>query len=228
MSRTLTGLTVLSTRDEGLARELRSLGAEVRVAEVLTYEAVPLEVDPRSFDWIVFTSRRAVAYSGLRLDSGPRIACVGSATAAAVREHGGRVDVVPDRQDAQALVKELLAAGVGEGTRVLFPASEQALSTIEDALCAAGAEVVRVTSYRPVRAASLPAGITVGVDAVLYLAPSAVTAFAELGGDLSLPAVAIGHSTAKALEARGITPRIAPTADRAGLIEALWKLKEGR
>ena len=39
-------LRVLLTRDEGLAAEVRALGAEVRVAAVTRTEPVSVEVDP--------------------------------------------------------------------------------------------------------------------------------------------------------------------------------------
>jgi uroporphyrinogen-III synthase len=224
----LSGLTVLLTRDGGLAEDLSDLGADVRVAEVLRYEAVPVEVDLSGFDWIVFTSRRAVAYSDLPRHCRPKVACVGPATAQAVLDQGGTVDLVPEHHDAAALAGAMIAAGPIAGQRVLFPASEQALSTLEELLESAGAEVVRVTAYRPVPGDRLDPEAAAGADIVVFLAPSAVAAYAQLGGDLTVPAVAIGATTAAALVERGVSPLVAPTADRAGLIAALREFKEQR
>ena len=83
-ARSLDGLRLLLTRDAGLADALRERGAEVEVAEVMRYEAVPVEDDAAGFDWIVFTSRRAVEFWPFPLAEGPRIACVGPETAKAV------------------------------------------------------------------------------------------------------------------------------------------------
>ncbi len=228
MSGMLSGLTVLLTRDEGLAEELRDLGADVRVAEVLSYEAVPFEADPAAFDWIVFTSRRAVAYSALPLDSGPRVACVGPATGEAIRERGGSVDLMPASHNATALADALIAEGSVAGARVLFPASAAALSVIEEKLGAAGAKVTRVTAYRPVLNDAIAPEELLGADVVVFLAPSAVAAFEELLGEFKSPALAIGPTTAAALIERGVTPLTAPTSDRPGLIEALRMFKEQR
>jgi uroporphyrinogen-III synthase len=230
----LAGRTVLLTRDEGLADEVRALGAEVRIVELLRYEPVPGPVDLTAFDWIVFTSRRAVEFldaslgGGPRvagvgsLAGGPRVACVGPETARAAERAGAAVALVPDRHDAESLAEALIARGPVAGLRVLFPCSERALGTIEGLLGRAGAEVVRHVVYRPVPVEAIPVGATDGVDVAVFLSPSAVEAFAGLGGDLhAARALAIGPTTAAALRARGVEPRIAPTADRAGILSAL-------
>ena len=108
MSRGVAGRTVLLTRDEGLADAVRALGAEVILAEVLRHEAVPAEVALSDYDWIVFTSRRAVAFLDAPLDEAPPIACVGRATAEEVERRGGEVALVPDRADARSLAVELV------------------------------------------------------------------------------------------------------------------------
>ncbi len=228
MSGTLSGLTVLLTRDGELAGELCDLGVAVRVAEVLRYEAVACEIDTSEFDWIVFTSRRAVAYSDLPLHGRSKVACVGPATAQAVLDQGGVVDLVPDRHDAAALAQAMIDDGPVVGRRVLFPASEQALPTLSELLESAGALVTRVTAYRPVPVDRLDPEATAGADVVVFMAPSAVAAFKELGGDLTIPALAIGPTTAAALVERGVSPMVASTADRPGLIEALRDFKERR
>jgi uroporphyrinogen-III synthase len=218
----LDGLTVLLTRDEGLADEVRALGAEVRIAPVTRFEPVAHEADPAGYDWIVFTSRRAVERFDGPLDAGPRIACLGPAVAAEVEVRGGAVAVLPRRHDAESLADAMTASEPMAGARVLFPCAEKALATVEERLGAAGATVDRVVCYRTMPAEALPEGAADGVDVIVFLAPSAAEAFAELGGDLSAaPSLAIGRTTAAALEARGVTPVVAPTSDRKGIIEAL-------
>ena len=219
-------LRVLLTRDEGLAAEVRALGAEVRVAAVTRTEPVPVEVDPAAFDWIVFTSRKAVAYWPLPFEAGPRIACVGPATREAEEARRGVASLEPERHDASALAEMMVRLPGIEDARVLFPCAEGALRTIEAALGRAGARVTRLVLYRTVPAESLPAAAVEHADVVVFLAPSAVEAYATLGGDLSAPsALAIGSTTAAALRAVGVEAVVAETADRAGVIEALrtWR-----
>jgi len=218
----LEGRTVLLTRDGGLADEVKALGAEVRVAAVTRFEPVAHDADPAGYDWIVFTSRRAVERFDGPLDAGPRIACPGPAVAAAGEARGGAVAVLPREHDAAALAAAMLRTEPMAGARVLFPCAERALRTVEERLAAALAVVDRVVCYRTVPADPLPAGVTDGVDVIVFLAPSAVEAFVALGGDLSAaPCLAIGRTTAAALEARGATPVVAPSSDRKGVIEAL-------
>jgi uroporphyrinogen-III synthase len=220
----LAGLTVLLTRDEGLAEVVRALGAEVRVAAVTRREPVAVDADPSGYDWIVFTSARAVAHWPGPLD-GTRIACVGPATSDAVRRRGAEPDYEPDRHDAAALAAGLAEAHDLGGARVLFPCSEQALPTLEETLAAAGAVVTRAVCYRTVAADDLEPGVADGADVVVFLAPSAVDAYYALGGDPgAATALAIGPTTAAALESRGVRPVTAPTADRAGILEALRRL----
>ena len=85
MSGTLSGKTILLTRAGGLEEEIRARGAEVRVVPVTTYEAVAATADPAAYDWMVFTSARAVAHCPFPVADGPRIACSGPQTAEAVR-----------------------------------------------------------------------------------------------------------------------------------------------
>lgn len=225
MSGALSGLTVLLTRDGGLADALRALGAVVRVAPVTRYEGVAVAVDPAGYDWIVFTSARAVAHWTARMSPETRIACVGPATADAVRARGREPDYVPERHDAEALAGGLAAATDLAGARVLFPCSDLARPTIEERLGAAGATIVRAECYRTVPADALPPAAREVADVVVFLSPSAVEAFAALGGDVGdATALAIGPTTAEAIAVKGRSAVTAPTADRDGIIEALTRL----
>lgn len=222
----LTGLTVLLTRDGGFADDLRLLGARVRVAEVTRFEPVSAAVDLAAFDWIVYTSPRAVAYSRVPRGARPRVACVGPATALAIVERGGVIARQPSRHDAESLCAELVRREKMKGARVLFPCSDRARPTVERALGEAGAEVTRLVVYRTVVAAELPPDAREPVDAAVFLAPSAVEAFLSLGGDLTAAkAVAIGETTARSLRKHGVDPVVAPTADRSGMIEALLAME---
>ena len=117
MSTLLPAKPVVVTRAEGsdgpLSRELRELGLKV-----LTWPAVRVTpADPsalaaalaavRSFGWIVFASRHAVAAVLERLPhapSGVRIAAVGQATAQVLRQRGWPVHLLPDEPSAAGLI----------------------------------------------------------------------------------------------------------------------------
>jgi uroporphyrinogen-III synthase len=225
----LAGVGVVVTRadgdDEELTELLRARGAIVlrwpTVRWAPPVDAAPLEGALErigAFDWVVFTSPRAVEAVAGWLPAWPdgvRLAAVGRATADAAARHHWPAALVPETQTAAALVAALAAEGVRPGSRVLFPASEIARDTLPAGLEALGVEVARVTAYRTlpaeVDAAACAAALEAGQVAVVsFASPSAVeglraalgdTLFARLAGDVVL--AAIGPTTATALRAAG-------------------------
>jgi uroporphyrinogen-III synthase len=186
-----------------------------------------------SFDWIVFTSRHAVAAVTARLSgapSGVRTAAVGGATASVLKQHGWPVDLSPGEPSAAGLVAAFAAAGAAGRARILYPASSRALPTLAAGLRQLGAQVTTVEAYRTVSGTALDVEdcrswiARAGVGAVTFASPSAVVElesalgkedFAQLLGNA--PAVAIGPTTARALAERGYTPTLAESATLRGL-----------
>jgi uroporphyrinogen-III synthase len=223
------GLGVVVTRDDGgdaaLSASLRALGATVLSWPTIR-ASPPSDPGPLvaalerlgDFDWVVFTSPRAVhavAGRGPVWPAALRAAAVGTSTRRAAERLGWRVDVVPRVQTAEALVGALGAAGVGAGTRVLFPASEIARDTLEKGLGSLGARVVRVTAYRTLGVALDRAGCARAlasgqVDVISVTSPSALENLRSALGDRLFAAAAgqvvvaaIGPSTAGAARAAG-------------------------
>ena len=97
-----------------LPNALRERGAEVD--EIALYETVaePLEEATRAAaaaaDYVTFTSASSVRFfvqAGGSLD-GPRLASIGPATSAALREHGAEPDLEADPHTPDGLVDALL------------------------------------------------------------------------------------------------------------------------
>lgn len=235
-------VTRAEERDGPLCSELRSLGVPVLVwaaVEVSPADAASLDEalsQAASLDWIVFTSRHAVAAVTARLATTPRgvrTAAVGRATAAVLQQHGWRVDRVPAEHSAASLVAAFASAGDARGARVLYPASSRALPTLAVGLTQLGAQVRTVEAYRLVSGTALDVAdcrsrIARGdVGAVTFASPSAVTELeSALGKDdfarllRSAPAVAIGPTTARALTERGYTATLAESATLPALARA--------
>lgn len=225
--------------DGPLSTELKSLGLPVLVwAAVRVLPADTARLDEalsraESFDWIVFTSRHGVAAVTSRLSAPPRgvrMAAVGRATAAVLKQHGWPVDLVPAEPSAASLVAAFAEFGSARGLRVLYPASSRALPTLAAGLTQLGAEVTTVEAYRTVSGTALDVEecrswiARNAVGAVTFASPSAVAElesalgneeFARLLGQV--PAVAIGPTTARALTERGYTPTLAESATLRGL-----------
>ncbi|MFC7482292.1 uroporphyrinogen-III synthase [Luedemannella flava] len=155
-------------------------------------------VDGR-YAWTIFTSVNAVravwekfAEHGLdaRHFGGVKIACIGEATADAVRAFGIQPELVPlGEQTSEGLLAEFsphdeILDPVG---RVLLPRADIATETLAAGLTERGWEVDDVTAYRTVRAAPPPAEIrdaikSGGFDAVLFTSSSTVRNLVGIAG----------------------------------------------
>lgn len=219
MTLPLAGRRVVVTRSSEqagtLAERLAARGAEPVVVPLVRVEQIDDElarlasIDLAAVAWLVVTSPNgAAALSDARgaAPAGARVlqvAAVGSTTAAALRERGWPVDLVPERQSGADLVAAM-PAGVGE---VLVVQAEGAERVVADGLAASGWTVSVVRPYRTVpvvptadeRAAALAA------DALLLASGSAARSWhAAFGAVVPPVVVAIGPQTAEAARAVGV------------------------
>ncbi|ASW56881.1 uroporphyrinogen-III synthase [Plantactinospora sp. KBS50] len=236
--------------------------AGVMSARLRAYGAIPCEVPtiavepPRTpaqmeraikglvdgrYAWVIFTSVNAVravwekfAEHGLdaRHFGGVKIACIGEATAGAVRAFGIQPELVPSgEQSSEGLLAEFsphdeILDPVG---RVLLPRADIATETLAAGLTERGWEVDDVTAYRTVRAAPPPAEIrdaikSGGFDAVLFTSSSTVRNLVGIAGKPHARTVVavIGPKTAETASEFGLRVDVEPqTASVPDLVEAL-------
>ena len=181
-----------------------------------------------SFDWIVFTSAKGVRFFRELCGewSRIRIAAVGPATAAALRDAGVEVDFVPDEFVGEALARTL---GDVAGRRILLPRAETASADIVDLLRARGAYVEDLPIYRTLSAGSSELhaiDFETGVDCILFASGSAVRSIAEATMHTSelkkVPVVCIGPVTADTARGLGFdVVAVAHVHTTPGLIDAL-------
>jgi uroporphyrinogen-III synthase len=244
-------VTRAESSDGPLSRELRSLGLRALLwpaVSVSTPDPGPLSAALaaiKSFGWIVFASRNAVAAVLELLPAAPagvRIAAVGKATAQVLRQRGWPVELVPDEGNAAALVAAFAARWqpADAGVKILYPASSRALPSIAQGLTQLGAQVTQVEAYRTEAAALDVADCRAwiardGVGAVTFASPSAVTELARALGDEQFErllsgaaAVAIGRTTARELSARGHSAVVAESATLQGLALTTFRLLQAR
>lgn len=198
-------MRIVCTR-EALARRVRALGHDAVVCELIRVEPLGDEpVDATAYDWLLVTSRNGAHELARRGVAANRIAAVGPATAAALRGHGLRVDLVADTHS-----QEGLQAALPEGTRLLAAAE----GARRDVLGADFLALYRTVELRP----PAPDG-----DVALLTSGSAARALAASGA--RLPVVAIGPQTAAAARAAGLeVAAVAASHDLDGLVEALRSL----
>ncbi|MDK2972092.1 MAG: uroporphyrinogen methyltransferase / synthase [Candidatus Sumerlaeota bacterium] len=237
------------TRDEGadgrLTRLLEARGALVQHLPLVRHlppeYAGPLRqaaVCANEFAWIIFTSARGVnAYAKALREEGltfagvtARIACVGSATAAALEQAGGNAEIVARNNGSEGLLAEFAARGGMKGKTVLCPQADKARPALGEGLRELGVEVTSVVAYRT---EALPGGSalvrsTREADAVLFCSPSATEALRTLTpGERQvvrngLHVGSMGPATSEALRQLGIEPDFEPEVRTfEGLADAL-------
>ena len=199
---------------EPLAAALRARDFEPVLFPVIEVEPTDDEpIDVRGYDWVIVTSANGAAELARRSNGRPgRIAAVGEATAAALAEHGLRVDFVPSVASQDGLVREF-PRPVG---RALFVGAEGARQTLATRLPAEFRPVYRTV---PIRAGPPPDG-----DLVLLASVSAAGAWGELGSPA--PAITIGPQTTTAARRAGVNVVAeAKTQSVGGLVDsaAAWR-----
>lgn len=255
MSLKLQNKRICVTRARSQAGRLIGL-LEERGAEVL--ELPLIEVGPASdrtvlneileqpgvYDWIVFTSANGVhrffrelfrACGDIRSIAFARIACVGTATGDAVREHLLRVDLEPGEANAASLGEELVQSGSLDSARVLVVAGNRNRDTLARLLEEEGHAIVDVAEVYETKLLDLSGSDSAeefrakGADAILFTSASTVEAFANQAESLQISsgarvpkAFSIGPTTSEALAAAGI-PLAAQSEESSleSLVEAL-------
>ncbi len=253
-SRALYGWKVLVPRTR---EQAGAMSARLRVHGAVPVEVATIAVEPPRtpaqmeravkglvtgrYEWIVFTSTNAVravwekfAEFGLdaRAFAGVKIACVGEATAAAVRAFGIEPELVPSGEQSSAgLLADFPPYDdvLDPIDRVFLPRADIATETLAAGLIDRGWEVDDVTAYRTVRAAPPAARTrdaikTGGFDAVLFTSSSTVRNLVGIAGKPHSRTVVacIGPKTAETAREMGLSVDVQPeTASVPALVEAL-------
>ncbi len=250
----IAGLRVVITRPEGqsetLCDQLRALGAFPITFPVIAI-APPKpggELDRAitciaDYDWIIFTSLNGVEHFWARLAAvlehpttemggipglRGRLAAIGPKTAAALRQRGAFVHLMPDEYRAEGIL-ELI--GTVQGQRILLPRADIARRELADGLRTRGAFVDEVTAYRTVPVKPPAAAfedLRQGVDVITFTSSSTVRGFVALtaGTGYGDPlVVCIGPVTADTARGSGLhVDAVAEKYTADGLVEALTRL----
>ncbi len=238
----LAGLRVLMPPSP-LTEAVAVRGARVTTASFTRHSAV---TDPRldqrmgelaagRYDWLVLTSTRTLRFlrddgvelAGL-LPATTKVAAVGPATAAAAREAGLRVDLLPTSGAGGTHLAAALPTPAG---RVLVPGAADPAQGLDAGLTARGFRVDRVVVYRTDPADGVDDEVRLGwpdgFDAFVVTAPSVVRAAADLLGIPGPPVVALGATSAAAARDAGFAVvATAAEATPSGLVNALATLRK--
>ena len=231
-------VVVTRTREQAsdLARQLVELGADVLEIPTIKIEPPDNKDDLKDallglheYDWVVFTSPNGVttffdyffkAFDDLRDIGGVKIAAVGPATAAKLKELHLKVDAMPEEYVSSKIAKALTDFESIENLRILLMRAEVANRELPKELETLGAIVDDVASYRTVpetedrngAAAKLLEG---GADWITFTSSSTVENF---HARFNLPELlkrfpkmriaSIGPETTKAIKSLGLDPAV--------------------
>ncbi len=222
-----------------LAWRLRELGADVIEAPTIRIEPRRIQLEPPDrYALICFTSPNGVRLYFEALDGDARslagltVAAIGRGTAHELYRRGIRVDVVPDRFVAEALLEALETVEL-RGRRVLVARAAEAREVLPDGLRERGAEVDVVALYDTVAeplSESARAALT-RATYVTFTSSSTVRFFLDGGGTVPEGArvVSIGPVTSATARELGLTVDVeAERHDPDGLVDALTADVAGR
>lgn len=241
------GITRAGDQAGTLASRLRALGAAVVEAPAIRMRATGASL-PRlplaAGTLVIVTSPGAAAalqsaLHGAGLDSralgGTVLAAIGPGTAAALAGMGLTADLVPQRAVSEGLLDALLQDGEAPHTAVIVQA-RGGRTLLADELTRRGTDVVMAHLHEavPQPFSDAQRDALASCDAILFASGSAAKATAAALGDQAartlggVPCVAIGPTTAKALERIGVAPAaVAAPHTLDGLIDATTALLLG-
>lgn len=254
-------IVVTRTRDQAskLTKQLSDLGAEV--LEIPTIKiALPSEdrrqdfidamLELNSYNWLVFTSPNGVTaffdlffkrFQDLRDLGGARIAAIGPATAAKIKELHLQVDLMPEEAIGSKIAKAFEKFETIENLKMCLLRAEVANADLPKALEELGAIVDDIAIYKTVAetedlngaAASLTEK---GADWITFTSASTVEHF-HARFDLpkllkqfpKMKLLSIGPETSKAIRGLGLEPTLeAKEHTIEGIVEVLTKEVEHR
>jgi len=200
----------------GTAIEARSL---IRTVPIIT------KLDPyilKNVDWIFFTSKNGVEYFfnlQPQLPKKVRFGVMGSGSENALRSLGFRADYTGEGVDSADVGAEF--AKLANGTTILFPAAEDPMRSIHQALSAA-TKMIDLPVYETVLEDDAEAS---SAEVLIFTSPSNVEAyFADNLLDVGQQVIAIGKSTGKKLDEVSVKYKLPFSPDEIGLAEAFFGL----
>jgi uroporphyrinogen-III synthase len=233
-------VTRAAEKANSLCDLLRKEGAEPIELPLISFQpllnvedAQPTTRRLSDFDWIVFTSSKAIEFffglmDGREIPGSVRLACVGNKTAATLKSFGQAADFVPTTFSGENLANEM---EINAGDRFLYPCAQQTASDLATVFELRGAVVTVWPIYETipvVPAAGALDNLNSGFDAITFASPSAVDSYCDGIGKQSPPSqhcliACIGPMTARRARERGLTVDVVPdTSDVSCLVSALF------
>ena len=223
------------SKASGLEGKLRALGAETKLYPCIRTDFIrPLDPPFEHCDTLVFTSTEGVrSFFSWLLEEGKdaravankKIACIGSATAAALKEFGLRADFVPSVYDGKTLGEEMVSAGFVKSTsKVILLRARIGTAELTEVLQRGGIHFVDYPVYETTYLEHEPLSDLQTWNYVTFTSKSCVDGFVktqEKKNFNGIRALCIGKQTAAAAEAFGFDTVISDMATIDSMVEKI-------
>lgn len=220
-----------------LESKLRLLGAETMLYPCIKTEFIrPLAPPFEGYDTLVFTSTEGVrsfftwlldAGRDTRAVFGKRIACIGSATADALREFGLRADFVPSVYDGEHLGKEMVESGfVKADDKVILLRAKIGTEDLTEALDRGGIPYLDYPVYETSYVKHEAIVDLESWDYVTFTSKSCVDGFVntqQRNNFAGVRALCIGKQTAAEAAKFGFDTVVSEMAAIDSMVEKVWR-----
>lgn len=215
-----------------LARGIREMGGEAVLYPCIETKALrPIEPPFEDYDTLVFTSSEGVKSflnwllengKDMRCLSGKKIACIGTATADALKEYGIIADFVPSVYSGRILGQEMISQGVVDtDSKVLLLRADISSKDVTEELEKAGIEYLDYIVYNTFILKNPP--VLKDENAIVtFTSRSCVTGFVDSQDRKDFKgfrALAIGESTAEEARKYGFDVTVSDKATIKSMIE---------
>ena len=191
---------------------------------VLDFERLPIEqsllsrVCENPFEWILFTSPRAVTFwnevlleESVDFPIETQVACIGESTAEKAALDGYTPDFYPTESGSEGFLAEFESLVLTNERRpsIFIPMAESGRTLLKERLGELGCEVVTAPLYRTVPKTNLqaetPKELFQNLDALVFTSPSSAEAFLNAFTLPSLvPVISMGRFTSSFLDEKQI------------------------
>lgn len=216
-----------------LESKLRDLGAETLLYPCIRTDFIrPISPDIEAFDTLVFTSSEGVrAFFTWLMDQGKdaravcgkKLACIGSATAEALREFGLKADFIPSVFDGEHLGREMIRSGFVNGdSRVILLRAKIGTQELTEALSTGGIAFEDYPVYETSYVSHEPIDDLAEWDYVTFTSKSCVDGFVKTQGRedfCGVRALCIGRQTAAEARKFGFETVISDIATIDSMVE---------
>ncbi|WP_295664604.1 hydroxymethylbilane synthase [uncultured Mucilaginibacter sp.] len=204
-------------------RAIEKLGIQIDARSLIRTVPVITKLDPfilHNLNWVFFSSKNAVEYFfelEPLLPKSIKFGVMGRGSEEKLRQIGHFADYVGEGIDTADVAEHF--AALANGQTVLFPAAENSMRSVQQAL-SADTKIIDLPVYETVMQEEPEAATA---EILIFTSPSNVDAYFNVNlMDPAQKIIAIGKSTAKKFQEMGV-PYILPfSPDEIGLAEAVF------